>query len=323
MRGRLRAAGLRGALGLAGLLGPGVAGAEAAGARLDLSALDPAVAGHVVARDGAALCADGQRDGQTLAAAVVIYGRRPGRSGWGHASLRFLACADRALRDVEFEYYRLDATTADWFAQRYPDEDWHRDRSALRAQRGQMLVLRNERPVDGGWYRTELLKNREITEAWMPWSPALMGRLLAEQDARHEDQLARLRAGQPLDWIRYAAMGDNCTFHIREALAAAAGAPPGSLDGSVYPMTLLRRLEATPGVRLVVHPGAHALRRQARRGRVESGAPPPLYRPATRLPVRPRVRAALAARAAEGARSVIVDMLQDDLSEDGLAQPAH
>lgn len=293
--------------------------AAAAEPVLDLSALAPAVSGYSVAREGGVLCADGESDGDALAMAIVIYGRRPGRSAWGHASLRFLACEDRQLRDVEFEYYRLDATTHEWFAERYPDEPWHGDRDYMRRQRNQLIVLRNDRPVDGGWYAVELAKNREITEAWMPWDRALLTELLAQQDARHEGQLAQLRAREHLGWIEYEAMGDNCTFHIREALAAAAGEPEGALRGSVYPMELLRMLEDADGVRFVVHPGAHALRRQRREGQVQTGAATRLFRPVKRLPVRKAVRERLAREAAAGAGSAVVELLAEDPAVAGIS----
>jgi hypothetical protein len=293
--------------------------ALAAGPVLDLSALEPATAGYPVARDGGTLCVDGKHDDNALAVAIVIYGRRPGRSAWGHASLRFLACEDRQLRDVEFEYYRLDATTHEWFAERYPDEPWHGDRTYMRRQRNQLIVLRNDRPVDGGWYAVELAKNREITEAWMPWDPALITALLRAQDRRHEEQLRRLRAREDLGWIEYEAMGDNCTFHIREALAAAAGEPEGALRGSVYPMELLRMLEEADGVRFVVHPGAHALRRQRREGQVRTGAATRLFRPVKRLPVRKSVRERLAREAAAGAGSAVVELLAEELAVAGVS----
>lgn len=279
---------------------------------LDLSALAPAVAHHPVANQGQRLCINPELDGNALAVAIVIYGRRPGRSAWGHASLRFLACDNGQLRDVEFEYYRLDNTTASWFALAHPGEHWYEDPAYMKAQANQLVVLRNDRPVDGGWYRTELLKNREITEAWMPWSTSLSTELLQAQDARHTEQLRRLRAHEDLAWLEYEAMGDNCTFHIREALGAAAGGPEGALAGSVYPMELLRVLEDTPGAQLVVHPSASALRKLERAGHtIASGAPSPLFRPVKRRPVSKRRRSALAERYAVGAKSTIVELLID------------
>ena len=77
-------------------------------------------------------------------------------------------------------------------------------------------------------------------------------------------------------------------------------------------MELLRMLEETDGVRFVVHPGAHALRRQRREGRVETGAPTRVFRPVKRLPVRKAVRERLAREAAAGAGAAVVGLLGED-----------
>ena len=250
-------------------------------ARLDYSALDPATSGYPVARDGHGLCgSEGARDGTVLAAAIVTYGRRPGRSTWGHTSLRFLACDEGLLRDVEYEYYRMDDSIERFFVRVHAGEAWTTDQAFLRRQYGQLMVVRNERPVDGGFYAVELAKNREVVEAWMPWSAELRQRLLATLDTRYAEQVALLAARTDLDGLRYAPMGMNCTRHIREALAAENGAP-GGLEGSVFPIRNLRALEARSDVRFVLHPSTHVLRQEMRDGvlpRTTSTIPKGLWR---------------------------------------------
>ena len=235
-------------------------GAAAGTVHLDLSALDPGASDYPVARLGAHLCGPSAApDGSVLAVAIVTYGRRPGRSAWGHTSLRFLACEDGLLRDVEYEYYRMDASIERWFRAGYGDEAWTADASYLARQHGQLVVVRNERPADGGFYAVELAKNREVIEAWMPWSEPVRAQVYAELEDRHAAQLETLRARTDLDGLRYEPMGTNCTLHIREALAVAAG-QPDTLAGSVFPMRNLRALEARPDVTLVLHPSPHVLR---------------------------------------------------------------
>jgi len=231
----------------------------AAPMQVDLSAVDPVRSNHPVSRLGAPLCGPGgAEDGRVLAVAVMTYGRRPGRSAWGHTSLRFLACEAGLLRDLEYEYYRMDASIERWFRAAYPGEAWTEDHAYLRSQHGQLVLVRNERPADGGFFAVELARNRKIVGAWMPWSEAVRTALYGELDARHHAQLDRLQRGLPLDGKRYRPMGTNCTLHIREAIAVAEGAP-GTLRGSVFPMRNLKWLVSQPGVRLVLHPPRRAL----------------------------------------------------------------
>lgn len=288
-----------------------LAGGTALGAPavVDLSSRDPIATDYPVSRLGGVLCdAGGATDGTVLAAAVVTYGRRPGRSAWGHTSLRFLACADGRLRDVEYEYYRMDASIERWFRAHHGSEAWTSDATYLRRQHGALVVVRNDRPVDGGFYAVELRKNREIIEAWMPWPPGLSATILAELDARHDAQLAVLRSRTDLDGYAYEPMGTNCTLHVREALAAAAGRP-GTWAGSVFPMTNLTLLEQTDGVRFVVHPSAHVVRRAW----TEAGVPETLDtlpRGLWRRGLRRGQRAALAAQQ-QGSEPVVVRWLLD------------
>lgn len=227
--------------------------------RVDYSALDPKASGYPVSDHGRALCGyAGAEDGAVLAAAVITYGRRPGPSTWGHTSLRFLACEDGLLRDVEYEYYRMGSATQDWFRETLPDAAWTADRAYLRRQRDQLVLLRNERPVDGGFFALELHKNREIIEAWMPWSPELLQQLYTDLDARYEDQIAQMSARTNLSGRRYSWWRHNCTQHIREALAVEAG-EGATVAGSVFPMRNLTAFEARDDVRFVVHPSPHTL----------------------------------------------------------------
>jgi len=235
-------------------------------AAVDLSAWDPAASDYPVARLGAALCL-GHPDGHALATAIVTYGRRPGRSAWGHTSLRFLACEGQQLVDVELEYYRLDASIERWFALNYTDEAWAHDDAFLGEMHGKLVLVRNDRPVDGGFYAAEIHKNREVVEAWMPWEPEVQRVVYRTFTDRHARQIDTLRRGAPLDGHDYAPMGTNCTLHVREALGIAGG-HSGEWVGSVFPIANLRMLEDTPGVDFVLHPSPSAMRRLAGREEV-------------------------------------------------------
>ena len=240
---------------LAGLVG-GMAAADPT-ARVDLSAWDPAASDYPVARLGLRLC-HGHEDGDVLATAIVTYGRRPGRSLWGHTSMRFLACEGQQLMDVELEYYRMDASIERWLGTQYPDEPWAHD-PHLRQSYGKLVLVRNERPADGGFYADELHKNRELIEAWMPWDPHTQAVIYRTLIDRYDQQIERLRRREPLTGHDYKPMGTNCTLHVREALGMAAG-QPGSWVGSVFPIETLRIVVEEPGVELVLHPSPSALR---------------------------------------------------------------
>jgi hypothetical protein len=262
-----------------------------------------------VARDGAALCADGSHDGEVLGTAIVVYGRRPGPSAWGHISLRFLACAGTELRDVEFEATRLDSAAVAWFRRLHPDEHWYEAPGFRRRQRDRLVLFRNEDPVDRGVFAAELRKNREVHEAWMPWPAAAAAESLAALDAAYERQLAQLRAGETVDRPRYRAMSINCTMPVREAWARAEGRDPtGAPPGSPYPLAWLRQLERDPAVLLAVHPSAHVLasiqEEQGDLKRVKSGASARSYRPLLRRNMDHAVLRSFQARIAEDAWSV-------------------
>jgi len=275
--------------------------------RLDMSAVDPFSSGYPVSERGAQLCGPGAaEDGTVLAVAIVTYGRRPGRSTWGHSSLRFISCEAGLLRDVEYEYYRMDASIERWLRALYGREAWTGDEAYLRAQHGQLVVVRNERPADGGFFAAELNKNREIIEAWMPWSDTIRTQLYASLEERYASQLRSLRGLQDLDGYRYEAMGTNCTLHVREALAYATGGTE-RLVGSVFPMRNLTWLEGQEGVRFVMHPSPDVLRRELD-GKDLPRAVSELPRGILRRRLSPR-QEAVVARSLPGATSVIIEWL--------------
>lgn len=290
------------------------------GARVVLDLASLASQHDPVARDGAALCADGSHDGEVLGTAVVVYGRRPGPSAWGHISLRFLACEGDRLRDVEFEATRLDSAAVAWFRRLHPGEGWYEAPGFRRRQRDRLVLFRNEDPVDRGVFAAELRKNREVHEAWMPWPAEAAAESLAALDAAYEHQLAQLRAGEPVDRPRYRAMSVNCTMPVREAWARAEGRDPtGTPPGSPYPLAWLRQLERDPEVLLVVHPSAHVLasiqEEQGDLKRVKSGAPARSYRPVFRRRMDHAVLRSFQARIAEEAWSVGVAEARERLPD--------
>ncbi len=249
---------------------------------LDLSSLVPEE--DPVARDGAALCADLPFGEHGVAAAIVIYGRRPGRSAWGHISLRVVGCRDGALRDVEFEATRLDGASIAWFQRLYPDEDWYSGPDFRRRERDRLILFRNEDPVDSGVYAQELMKNREIIEAWLPWTADETTAVLRTLDVEYAEQMANFRASQASDRPRYRAMSVNCTAPIQAALAAQS--PDLVSHPSAYPLHWLRQLETIDGVQLVVHASPHVLASlQEAEGdlkRAHSGASTTIPRPLVR-----------------------------------------
>lgn len=268
---------------------------------VDLSALSPERSAWPVDRAGARLCL-GHADGDVLAVAIVTYGRRPGRSAWGHTSLRFLACEDQQLIDEEYEYYRMDGSISRWFRSQYPGEAWTEDDAYLSAQYGKLVLVRNSRPVDGGFYGVELEKNREIIEAWMPWSPEIRSALWADLRARHDAQIETFRRGEVFEMLRYEPMGTNCTLHVREALRRAEG-----WDGTVYPIANLRRIKERTDVLFVVYPSPYVLRRLTTQAGV-AGDIDHLPRPLLRLPLG-EAQEQVVESALVDARSVVVDEL--------------
>ena len=226
----------------------------ASGPLLDVSSLVPSA--QPVARTAQGACAS--REDGVLGVAVVVYGRRRGRSRWGHISLRFLACEDSRLRDVEFESTRSDRTTRAWFADLHPDEGWHASDDFERLQRDRLVLFRNEDPVDSGAYYEQLLRNRELVELWLPWAGTEATAVLAALDAQYDTQLAAFRAGETAPGERYRALALNCTQPVREAASALGGV--GAVD-SIFPFRWRKALVERPDVTVVVHPSADVLAR--------------------------------------------------------------
>lgn len=226
----------------------------AAGPLLDVSSLVPSA--QPVARTGEGACVD--REDGVLGMAVVVYGRRSGRSRWGHISLRFLACEGGRLRDVEFESTRADRTTRAWFADMHPDEDWHSAEDFDRLQRDRLVLFRNEDPVDAGSYYAQLVRNREIVELWLPWQGPQATAVLMNLDAQYDSQLDAFRAGEEAPGERYRALAINCTHPVREAAGALGGV--GELD-SIFPFRWRHVLAGRGDVTVVVHPSADVLSR--------------------------------------------------------------
>lgn len=280
--------------------------------RLDLSSQVPSA--ESVAVHTAEACHD-QPD-EVLAMAVVIYGRRPGRSGWGHISLRFLACEAGDFRDVEFEATRIDATLIDWYDEAFPGEGWYHLPDFLKTQHDRLVLFRNERPVDGGTYQEELDKNREVTELWLPIDRTAAHAILTDLDTEHDAQLALLRTGRTVERPRYKPFSTNCTLPIHRATLAAA--PDHHID-SPYPLTWLRRLEDDPTVRIAVHPSPHVLRRiEAETGDLKaawSGAPTRVFRPLIRRRLDADTLDAYRARVSEDAEPLGVMWALEDRSE--------
>lgn len=273
--------------------------------RLDLSSQVPSALPVAARTDG--VCVD--REDTVLATAVVIYGRRPGRSAWGHISLRFLACQGGRFRDVEYEATRVDDTLREWYHAAFPDERWYDALDFLDLQHDRLVLYRNDDPIDGGSYREELDKNREITELWMPWTGAPAWAVLADLDHDYALQMAAFRAGRTVDRTRYRALSTNCTAPVRRAEATLS--TEVETPDSIFPMVYLRQLADHPDVRVVVHPSPHVLRRiQADTGDLKaawSGAPTRVYRPLIRGTLHEDTLDAFRARVSEGAVPLAID----------------
>lgn len=223
--------------------------AAAADFEVDLSSQQADIETWPVATRGAPLCRE--REDTTLAVAIVIYGRRPGRSAWGHTSLRFIYCEGGQLRDDEYEYYRFSRNTEERIAERYPGRF---DADYLSDQRGALYLYRNPWTTDRGFYAVELRKNRDIYEFWVELSEAERDALHASFRERHDRQLSLMDEREALDAGRYRPLGRNCTLPAREAIAALDG-HPGELAPGIFPFRHYRDLVDRPGIFRVQHPG--------------------------------------------------------------------
>ncbi len=236
-----------------------------------------------------------------VAAAIVVSGRRPGRSAWGHIGLRFLRCAQGQLHDVLYDQSRADGAWRQWMALRHPDEGWAEGRHNRRRVRDHLVIDRADDPVDGGGYAFDLARNRELWEIWLDWDPARLEAAHAHVAAAHAAELAAHRAGLPLTTPRYRPFSTNCTLIVREVAGA-----PGAPEGPVFPMAWLRAALEDPAARVGLHPSPHLLRAAGALdgARIVSGDPAPARRPTLRRRVPPADHKAVAAALADGAPGV-------------------
>jgi hypothetical protein len=226
---------------------------------VDLSALAPMHHTQPIATAGAALCASGSPapallDGapaHALAVAGVVVSRKAGRSAWGHARVRVLACQRGALRDLTYEVYRFNQTTAGWLTARsgpapaLTDPDW------VRHQRGSLVWLRTSAPVDGGQFAADAHANRELYEVWLPNADA--NQALTTLDRAWQDQRARIAEGRDLPQ-RYRLPSQNCTTPLQAAFGGDRARPHAWLNDW-----------ATAGHDVVLYPSHSVLRRIVRR----------------------------------------------------------
>lgn len=218
---------------------------------------------------------------RVLGVSVVIYSRKQGTMAWGHSSLRTVACRDGALRDTEFETYRLSRWNERMFADEHVGEPYVRD-DLLRRYRGALVLFRNDDPVDRGWFGDAQAHNREIYELWLDLPQETLEKIVLDAERWYEEQHLTMRAGEPLP-ERYRPLSTNCTHVLVRLLGAplagvlGAGVPPH------LPFAWLRLLEDGALLR-VLHP-SHAL--VARWGEIPDVVlrrPKPLFRTRSDLP---------------------------------------
>jgi hypothetical protein len=197
----------------------------------------------------AATCAD--RGSRTLGVALVVYSRKQATMAWGHASLRVVRCLDGAVRDEEYETYRLSAWNERLFREEHAGEAFL-DGPYLGSQRGALVLFRNPDPVDAGWYGDAQGKNREIYELWLDRTPEQLDAIARDAERWYEDQRATLRAEAPLP-ERYRPLSTNCTAVFRRLIGDEDGGP-------VTPFAWLRRMEGRALLK-VMRP-SHALVRR-------------------------------------------------------------
>lgn len=259
---------------------------------VDLTALAPMRATLPVAAAGGPLCADAPRGdavldeqpAHALAVAGVVVSRKGGRSAWGHARVRALACQDGVLRDLTYEVYRFNRTTAGWLAERsgaaaaLGAPDW------VRRQRGSLVWLRTNAPVDGGQFAADAHANRELYEVWLPDADARAA--LTTLDRAWQDQRTRIAAGDDLA-PRYRLPSRNCTTPLQAAFGGDRARPHAWLhdwqgadhEVVLYPShSALRRLVRRVG-------GAQALAGAlAATGTIDIRRPRPIVRGGRALP---------------------------------------
>ncbi len=182
----------------------------------------------------------------TLGVAAVVYSRKQGTMGWGHASVRALTCLDGALHDAEYETYRFGPGNQGEIERVLAGEDVLDDETYLRSQRGALFHFRNDDPVDGGFFAQSHTANREIYELWLPVDRAEADAMVLQLEAKLDDQLQRLRDRDDLQG-RYHWWSTNCTVPLQELL----GHPEWAM-----PFRWLRELEGEARLR-VLHPSVH------------------------------------------------------------------
>jgi hypothetical protein len=184
---------------------------------------------------------------RVLGVAVVISSRKGGTLAWGHASLRVVSCVDGAVRDREYETYRLGSWNEALLRREHAGAAFV-EGTYLSSQRGALVLFRNEHPVDHGWWRDLAHENRELWEVWLDLSPDELLGIARAADAWYATQRATMDAGLPLP-ERYVPWRRNCTAVLRDLLPA--------LDpGSALPFRWLRAIEDEAALR-VVHPSLH------------------------------------------------------------------
>jgi len=186
----------------------------------------------------------------TLAVAAVVYSRKQGTMGWGHASVRALLCLDGELHDAEYEAYRLGPANMGEVRRVLQGESVLDDEAYLRAQRGALFRFRNDAPVDGGFFAASHAANREIYELWLDPEAYDLDAMVLRLEAGLADQLRRLRAREDLPG-RYRVFSTNCTVPLQEVL----GHPEWAM-----PFRWLRELRDEAVLR-VLHPSEHLARR--------------------------------------------------------------
>lgn len=182
----------------------------------------------------------------TLGVAAVVYSRKQGTMGWGHASFRALRCLDGVPADAEYETYRFGPGNEGEIRRVLAGEDVLDDAAYLRAQRGALFHFRNDDPVDAGFFAQSHTANREVYVIWLDVDRTTADAMVLAREAVLDDQLARLRAREPLEG-RYHWWSTNCTVPLQELL----GHPEWAM-----PFRWLRELQGAARLR-VLHPSEH------------------------------------------------------------------
>ncbi len=223
-----------------------------------------------------------------LAAAAVIYGKKSGRSTWGHASVRVLLCVGGWPLDVEYEAYRFGPELVTVMAVDHPGRAWLWDDPSRFD--GDLTLLRNQGTVDRAFYATSLARNRELYELWLDWTPTQVEGLFFALEAALSEQEDAFTAGEHPEY-RYQPLGHNCTWPLKFGASACR---------SPMPFAHLRALEEQAALRVIL-PSGHLLARPE----VVHGAVIPRPHPVLR---RPRSAGSIAAAPA-GLEPVVVSWL--------------